>query len=222
MVSSVAMAQECPLPAVTVLKLPVGASACPLLFSPQHVMVSLVAMAQECLPPAVTVLKLPVGASACPLLFSPQHVMVSSVPPRATRPPAPRPPARRPRRPRAAPAGRALALRRTNPVRGCLGSWQLLTSHRSSEPVAVRSCAGRSQIQQRGIVAPPMEPSRKRGERGGGQGPGRPQGRVPNSGRSVLVRLSSQKPATFIMATRASHMATESSLGGTRVMTGPK
>ena len=51
---------------------------------------------------------------------------------------------------------------------------------------------------------------------------GRAQGRVPNSGRSVRVRLSSQKPATFIMATRASHMATESSLGGTRVITGPK
>ena len=50
----------------------------------------------------------------------------------------------------------------------------------------------------------------------------RGQGRVPNSGRSVRVRLSSQKPATFIMATRASHMASESSLGGTRVMTGPK
>ena len=50
----------------------------------------------------------------------------------------------------------------------------------------------------------------------------RHQGRLPNSGRSVRVRLSSQKPSTFIIVTSASHMASESSVGGTRVMMGPK
>ena len=48
------------------------------------------------------------------------------------------------------------------------------------------------------------------------------QGRSPKSGRSVRVRLSSQKPSMFIMVTRASHIASESSVGGTRVITGPK
>ena len=48
------------------------------------------------------------------------------------------------------------------------------------------------------------------------------EGRSPNSGRSVRVRLSSQKPSMPIIATMASQSVRLSSVLGTRVMTGPK
>ena len=62
-----------PLPAVYP-KVPEGASVCPLLLYPQHVMVPLVRSPQLCNTPAETALKVPDGASACPRLLAPQHV----------------------------------------------------------------------------------------------------------------------------------------------------
>ena len=61
---------------MTVLKVPEGATVCPSLLLPQHVMVLLLRSPQECNLPAVTALKVPEGASAFPSLLLPQHVMV--------------------------------------------------------------------------------------------------------------------------------------------------
>ena len=69
--SSVRTAHECAAPAETVLNVPDGASARPVLFQPQQVIVSSVRTAHECAPPAEaeTVLNVPDGASICPKLL---------------------------------------------------------------------------------------------------------------------------------------------------------
>ena len=63
MVSLLRIAHECQLPAVTVLNVPDGKSACPERLPPQQVMVSLLRIAHECELPAVTVLNVPDGAT---------------------------------------------------------------------------------------------------------------------------------------------------------------
>ena len=66
-------------PVLTLLKAPLGASVCPELFVPQHVIDPLTRIAQLCVAPAVTLRKMPAGESVCPNLLSPQHEMVPLV-----------------------------------------------------------------------------------------------------------------------------------------------
>ena len=76
MVSSVRIAHESKLAAVTVLNVPDGASVST---RPQQVRVSSLRTPHECQMPAETVLNVPDGASVCPALLSPQQVIVSSL-----------------------------------------------------------------------------------------------------------------------------------------------
>ena len=78
-VLSVRIPQLCHCPALTFLKIPVGASVCPPWLEPQQVIVSSVRIPQLWLLPALTVLKSPVGASVCPSPLYPQQVIVLSV-----------------------------------------------------------------------------------------------------------------------------------------------
>ena len=67
-------------PALTALKLPVGASVVPSHRAvPQQVIVLSVRIPQLWSPPALTVLNRPVGASVCPPWLDPQQLIVLSV-----------------------------------------------------------------------------------------------------------------------------------------------
>ena len=78
-VSSLRTAQLWEPPALTDLRPPAGASACPYSLFPQHAAVSSLRIPQLCLLPALTDLRPPVGASACPYSLFPQHAAVSSL-----------------------------------------------------------------------------------------------------------------------------------------------
>src|SRR5438105_15752701 len=83
------MAQACVAPALTSVKVPVGAAVCPNESSPQHANVPSVlipqvnAIAAACrtlpLPPALTWVNVPAGGVDSPLVLSPQHAPVPSV-----------------------------------------------------------------------------------------------------------------------------------------------